>query len=215
MAAAEVGALTAVALHSLCVVGLAAGHWLAEGLCTASLVTDPSQTLLLLTVCEAPIVIGVFSWLRRDRIGCSFAKSVGHGLVALPIGALINAFGAIVLGAPLGIKYWTGTVYWSLLMSLFTFVPAACVFGASRLDWQHIICYSKPVSAVDYMVSVPAHGAVLGAWFGAFPMPLDWERQWQEWPICVTYGAIFGYLIGLFISLFFAVHHMKFNVKTE
>lgn len=29
------------------------------------------------------------------------------------------------------------------------------------------------------MISLPAHGAVIGAWFGAWPMPLDWERPWQ------------------------------------
>lgn len=29
------------------------------------------------------------------------------------------------------------------------------------------------------MISLPAHGAVIGAWFGAWPMPLDWESPWQ------------------------------------
>lgn len=29
------------------------------------------------------------------------------------------------------------------------------------------------------MISLPAYGAVIGAWFGAWPMPLDWERPWQ------------------------------------
>lgn len=37
----------------------------------------------------------------------------------------------------------------------------------------------RPTGRVDYMVSLPAHGAVIGAWFGAWPMPLDWERPWQ------------------------------------
>ena len=32
---------------------------------------------------------------------------------------------------------------------------------------------------LDYMVGFPAYGAVIGAWFGAWPMPLDWERPWQ------------------------------------
>jgi hypothetical protein len=29
------------------------------------------------------------------------------------------------------------------------------------------------------MISAPCHGAVVGAWLGAWPMPLDWERPWQ------------------------------------
>ncbi|KAG8073296.1 hypothetical protein GUJ93_ZPchr0006g42976 [Zizania palustris] len=134
-------------------------------------------------------------------------------------------------------RYWTATIYWSLLMSLFTFVPAACVFGASKVNWQNVLSHSKyitdsyikivlevhsvdifiiccvfphisycrPTNAVDYMISAPAHGAVIGAWLGAWPMPLDWERTWQEWPICVTYGSVAGYLIGMAISLLLIV----------
>jgi hypothetical protein len=26
---------------------------------------------------------------------------------------------------------------------------------------------------------MPSHGAVIGAWLGAWPMPLDWGRPWQ------------------------------------
>ncbi|KAK1333097.1 hypothetical protein QTO34_006632, partial [Cnephaeus nilssonii] len=40
----------------------------------------------------------------------------------------------------------------------------------------------------------------LGTWLGAFPIPLDWERPWQVWPISCTLGATFGYVAGLVIS---------------
>ena len=86
------------------------------------------------------------------------------------------------------------------------------------------------------MIFIPAYGAIIGGWFGAWPMPLDWERPWQvislfprytskivvlvlighgggelililllffkqEWPICVCYGAIGGYIVGQIVSL--------------
>jgi len=35
------------------------------------------------------------------------------------------------------------------------------------------------MGSVDLIICLPAHGAVIGAWFGAWPMPLDWERPWQ------------------------------------
>ncbi|KAF3321094.1 phosphatidylinositol-glycan biosynthesis class F protein [Carex littledalei] len=220
MRTAQIGATTALTLHSLCAAGLAAGHWLAQSFYSSSLITDPTRTLRFLTVCEAPIVIVLFSWLRRDHDRCTFIKSVGRGLMGLPIGALFSAFGAIVLGAPVGLKYWPATIYWSMLMSLFTFVPAACVFGASKLGWQHILSYSNSFyrlsNVVDYMISVPAHGAILGAWLGAWPMPLDWERPWQEWPICVTYGAIAGHLIGMLLSpVLIYLHQRHIRTKVE
>ncbi|CAM0870169.1 unnamed protein product [Alopecurus aequalis] len=198
--ATQISAFAATASHALCFGGLAAAHSLAG---RGALVSDPALALRLLVVCEAPLVIVVFSFLRRDTQRCSFLKAAARGLLGLPIGALLNAFGAVVLGAPVGIKYWTATAYWSLLMSLFTFVPAACVFGASKVGWQNALSYSTyfTSSDVDYMISAPSHGAVIGAWLGAWPMPLDWERPWQEWPICVTYGAVAGHLIGMVLSL--------------
>ncbi|EER95583.1 hypothetical protein BDA96_01G555400 [Sorghum bicolor] len=212
----QISALTAAAAHVLCFAGLAAAHALAG---RGALVSDPALALRLVVVCEAPIVIAVFSYLRRDTQSCSFFKAVARGLIGLPVGAFLNAFGAIVLGAPVGIKYWIATIYWSLAMSLLTFVPAACVFGTSKIDWQNVLSHSiyfTPIDVENYMISAPCHGAVLGAWLGAWPMPLDWERPWQEWPICVTYGAVAGYLVGMSVSLvLIAVHKRRVRAKTD
>lgn len=41
-----------------------------------------------------------------------------------------------------------------------------------------------------------AVGAFLGAWLGAVPIPLDWDREWQRWPITVVTGAYVGYVLG-------------------
>ncbi|KAF2301542.1 hypothetical protein GH714_025673 [Hevea brasiliensis] len=136
-----------------------------------------------------------------------YLKAVGRGILALPVGALVNALGAIVLGAPVGIEYLPKTINWSLLMSSFMFVPAASVFGSSSPHWQRIFAHTKPNESLEYMICIPAHGALIGAWFGAWPMPLDWERPWQDWPICVTYGAITGYLVAMVVSLGFALVH--------
>nr|XP_034572211.1 phosphatidylinositol-glycan biosynthesis class F protein isoform X2 [Setaria viridis] len=214
--ATQISAFTTAAAHALCFAGLAVAHSLAG---RGVLVSDPALALRLLVVCEAPVVIAVFSYLRRDPRSCSFFKAAARGLIGLPVGAFLNAFGAIVLGAPVGIKYWTVTIYWSLLMSLFTFVPAACVFGTSKIDWQNVLSHSiyfTPTDIENYMISAPCHGAVLGAWLGAWPMPLDWERPWQEWPICVTYGAVAGHLVGMVVSwVLIAVHKRSGRAKAD
>ncbi|KAG5395125.1 hypothetical protein IGI04_008560 [Brassica rapa subsp. trilocularis] len=51
------------------------------------------------------------------------------------------------------------------------------------------------------MIVIPAYAAIVRGWFGAWPMPLGWERPWQEWPICVCYGAIGGCIVGHILSL--------------
>lgn len=55
-------------------------------------------------------------------------------------------------------------------------------------------------SSAEDLSAIPALATVLGAWIGAIPIPLDWDRPWQVWPISCTYGAIGGYLIGLFFA---------------
>ncbi|XP_009783858.1 glycosylphosphatidylinositol anchor biosynthesis protein 11 isoform X2 [Nicotiana sylvestris] len=197
----SVSPLKALILHLICGVGLGLAFWVAEHIYAVDLITHPSQTLRLISVFVAPIVILLYSHLRHDRSQCSYVKAIGRGLLALPAGAVVNAAGATILGAPVGFEYFPKTLNWSLLMSLLTFVPAACVFGSSWTDWHRVFAKTKTNGSTDCMICLPAHGAVIGAWFGAWPMPLDWESPWQEWPICVTYGAIAGYLVGLLASL--------------
>ncbi|XP_068342029.1 PIGF/3-ketodihydrosphingosine reductase fusion protein [Pyrus communis] len=201
----------ALAVHLISGFGLAVAFWVAHNVHSITLTSHPSHTLCLIWVFECPAVILLYSRYRKDHEQCSYFKAVGRGLLGLPAGALINALGAIVLGAPAGIQYLPKTINWSLVMSLFTIVPAASVFGSSWTDWQRIFAFTKPIEPVDYMICLPAHGAIIGAWFGAFPMPLDWERPWQEWPICVSYGAIVGYLVGIVASLGFILvrQHVK------
>jgi len=34
---------------------------------------------------------------------------------------------------------------------------------------------------------------MVGAWAGAIPIPLDWDRDWQQWPVSCCYGALLGF----------------------
>ncbi|KAH0982948.1 hypothetical protein GBA52_010125 [Prunus armeniaca] len=209
----SISATEALVVHLICGLGLTVAFWVAHNVHSVNLTTHPSHTLRLICVFECPIVILLYSRYRKDRERCSYLKAVGRGLLGLPAGALVNALGAIALGAPAGIQYLPKTINWSLVMSLFTIVPAASVFGSSWMDWQRIFACTKAIDPVDYMICIPAHGVIIGAWFGAFPMPLDWERPWQEWPICVSYGAIAGYLVAMVASFGFIL--MRQHVKGD
>ncbi|VFQ87267.1 unnamed protein product [Cuscuta campestris] len=204
-------------LHLICGLGLASAFWVAHNIFSTDLISSPAQTLCLILVFESPVVLLLYSLFRRDPVQCSYFKSLGRGLLGLPAGAVVIGVGAIVLGAPVGFQYFRLTLHWSLLMSVFTFVPAASVFGSSWSDWHRIFTHTKPTNNTDYMICFPAHGAIIGAWLGAWPMPLDWERPWQEWPICVSYGSIAGYLVGMAVSMGFILfhNHCRHHLKGE
>ncbi|GBG86614.1 hypothetical protein CBR_g41678 [Chara braunii] len=128
-----------------------------------------------------------------------------RGIISLPIGALVIGVAAILFGAPVSIDSLWKTATWSIFMSTLIVLPTACCKGASWDDWIRLFAQTRPLGAVEILLCIPAHGAAIGAWIGAWPMPLDWAQPWQEWPICCTYGSVAGYLVGLLLALGFIV----------
>ncbi|CAN1170846.1 Phosphatidylinositol-glycan biosynthesis class F protein [Linum perenne] len=183
----NISILQAIMVHAICGLGLATGLWISHHWHSINLVSHPSDTIFLIWIVETPAALLLYSYFRKGQEKHSFLRAIGRGILAFPIGALIHAAIAIVLGAPVGSRY--------------VVVPVASVYGSSWADWQRLLACTKPIGSLEYMLCIPAHGAVIGAWLGAWPMPLDWERPWQEWPICVTYGSLVGYVVGMVASV--------------
>lgn len=58
----------------------------------------------------------------------------------------------------------------------------------------------RPSTKSQYHSLRCSAGALFGTWLGAFVIPLDWDRWWQEWPLPCIFGAIGGFTIGLLES---------------
>lgn len=64
--------------------------------------------------------------------------------------------------------------------------------GSDGAKWREIASVYSPIDEV-FGASV---GCFLGAWLGAVPIPLDWDREWQKWPVTIVTGAYAGYMVG-------------------
>lgn len=69
-------------------------------------------------------------------------------------------------------------------MSNYLFDSVGSIYFGPSISYFYLhYCYSynifRPNGSIEYLICLPAHGALVGAWFGAWPMPLDWERPWQ------------------------------------
>ncbi|XP_037087952.1 glycosylphosphatidylinositol anchor biosynthesis protein 11-like isoform X2 [Pollicipes pollicipes] len=102
---------------------------------------------------------------------------------------------AIIFGAPL-LSDIENTLLFGLLLSALAVYPTALTSGGS---------VTKIVdSFVDFVGESPrqqqqlsaAAGALVGAWLGAFVIPLDWDRPWQVWPVPCCAGAQLGSAVG-------------------
>ncbi|XP_015773139.1 PREDICTED: phosphatidylinositol-glycan biosynthesis class F protein-like, partial [Acropora digitifera] len=92
------------------------------------------------------------------------------------------------------------TFCWALLMSHLAVLPACSLLGP-HVDLIPKIFFSTwsdatPEAYFQCLITC----TLIGAWLGAFPIPLDWDRPWQVWPIPCVIGALVGYITGLATS---------------
>ncbi|KAM8945350.1 GPI ethanolamine phosphate transferase, stabilizing subunit [Pelodytes ibericus] len=108
--------------------------------------------------------------------------------------------GIIVLyGAPL-LESVPETFLFAVLLSSFTTSRCLCILGPNFHAWVRVFSRDGAMSVWDHSLQITTVCCVVGAWLGAFPIPLDWDRPWQVWPISCSLGATFGYVTGLLLA---------------
>ncbi|KAG8443637.1 hypothetical protein GDO86_008981 [Hymenochirus boettgeri] len=105
----------------------------------------------------------------------------------------------VLYGAPL-IECVAETFLFSVLLSSFTTSRCLCVLGPNFHAWIRVFSKDGAMSVWDHSLQVTTICSVVGAWLGAFPIPLDWDRPWQVWPVSCSLGATIGYVAGLLVA---------------
>lgn len=140
---------------------------------------------------------------KSKDAGSSWSARILPTLMALVLSLLIPVIPlmvlALVLGAPL---YPTNllphTLILSVHVSLLGTLPIFYTHGVSAGAWKDVSAAWLPFDEAG--VWAGSVGAVVGAWFGAIPMALDWDREWQKWPCTVLWAAVLGWGIGRLLT---------------
>ncbi|XP_060070612.1 phosphatidylinositol-glycan biosynthesis class F protein-like [Ylistrum balloti] len=103
---------------------------------------------------------------------------------------------AVLFGAPF-ITSVAETFHFALLLTTTTVLPSLCVLGINFSTWVRVYAQNCPDVGAESILYYSSIGSVLGAWLGALPIPLDWDRPWQVWPITCVLGNLGGYLLGV------------------
>ncbi|KAF2189027.1 GPI-anchor biosynthesis protein-like protein [Zopfia rhizophila CBS 207.26] len=101
----------------------------------------------------------------------------------------------ILFGAPIATHH-AHTLLCAAHISLLATLPLIYVHGVEGEKWREIVALLLPIDEV-YGAMI---GAVLGAWLGAVPIPLDWDREWQKWPVTIVTGAYTGFAVGKLVG---------------
>ncbi|XP_060687372.1 phosphatidylinositol-glycan biosynthesis class F protein isoform X1 [Hemiscyllium ocellatum] len=173
--------------------------------------------LLWLCVCSATVAaVTVVLYLLLETNPTSNKKNSPSSKVTKIFRSCLLFFiscvifhGILVLyGAPLLVSF-RETFMFAVLLSTFTTLRCLCMLGPNVQAWIRVFSKNGAMSIWDTSLQITTICSLFGAWLGAIPIPLDWDRPWQVWPISCTLGATLGFTISLVIAPLWIYWHKK------
>ncbi|RNA19869.1 phosphatidylinositol-glycan biosynthesis class F [Brachionus plicatilis] len=109
---------------------------------------------------------------------------------------------AVSFGAYL-IEDFLATLIFSIFLSLISVMPFLIMIKhKSPIELLERLLFRQEYKTnIEQALSRVSRGSIIGAWFGALVIPLDWDKWWQKWPISCIIGAVVGILVSLLINL--------------
>ncbi|KZF23567.1 hypothetical protein L228DRAFT_246361 [Xylona heveae TC161] len=124
-------------------------------------------------------------------LGTRISTSLLATILSLALGTPLLTIILVFFGAPVT-THSAHTLLCAAHMALLAGIPLVHAHGVDTGAW-------RDVAAALMTLDEPFGGAVgvaVGAWLGAVPIPLDWDREWQKWPVTILTGAYIGYAVG-------------------
>lgn len=141
---------------------------------------------------------GSTSTVKKSKKSVTLQSSFSPAVLATILSLLMSVlvFGLLILfGAPTS-SFVYETFLCAVHISILSVQPLVFVYNLDSNIWKDIISANLPLNGV-YGASV---GTWVGAWLGAIPIPLDWDRPWQQWPITILVGSYLGTAVGTLIG---------------
>lgn len=147
----------------------------------------------------------VSSKLVTGGAGATNIASEGLKFAGLHLGCiLLYSFICFILGAPV-LTDLDATLTLASILTCLTVLPFALFLGTRSTMFLLSTNQLEMVTQVDdaflKFLEGSAMGALLGAWAASVVMPLDWDREWQVYPLPNVVGAILGHAAGCVFSI--------------
>lgn len=146
----------------------------------------------------------LISWLSPQKKKKKVNLLYMMASMVISIASSVPFFVVLILfGAPVLSLQWQ-TYLLSLHVALMSTFPLLIAFTFLEHDnfHEYITSLIKQFS-VKHEIYCSAVGVMVGTWLGCFPIPLDWDRDWQTWPITLLVGGYLGGALGGVIALLY------------
>ncbi|CAI5743780.1 unnamed protein product [Peronospora destructor] len=144
----------------------------------------------------------------------SSIKQITSGVIGLVLGMAVFYVTVVLFGAPV-VDLWMQTLLLAVLLSSCVTMPLALHLGCAPRKWLDLLLELSVTNTQEHYVVCSSIGSILGAYVGALPIPLDWDRPWQQWPLTCVYGTLLGHATGVIISLVIRATSMSFSKSTK
>jgi len=136
---------------------------------------------------------------RQKKASYLTLREVIGGIMLQMLCTVLYAFICIILGAPV-LNNYEQTFVLSIMLTLMSVSSTVFLLGGGGA-LQVIFCekpefVTKSEDTALELFKYNALGGVIGAWAGSMVAPLDWDREWQVYPIPNLVGAMLGSAMG-------------------
>lgn len=179
----------------------------------SGLTNDPYKTMVkgLVNLVSTQIVYG-FILVRTQKAHSKWLSEAGSILNNISLVAMSTVMSLILsnamfvvlvlFGAPL-YGYRRETYLLACHLSIIVFQPALIHFRCDYRRMGKLFTQGQFFTNVFHnQVLCACLLALLGSWLGVIPIPLDWDRPWQQWPITILTGGYLGACVGSVLFLF-------------
>ncbi|KAM3859724.1 phosphatidylinositol-glycan biosynthesis class F protein [Diretmus argenteus] len=152
-------------------------------------------------------LLGISPPTKKHSLGYKLSRLVRSCLYFL-LSCLFYHTVVVLYGAPL-IESALETFSLAVLLTSLTTLRCLCVLGPNVQAWIRVFSRHGAMSVWDTSLQITVACTLVGAWVGAFPIPLDWDRPWQVWPVSCSLSSVIGFLTGLVAAPAWIHYHRK------
>ncbi|KAL2190907.1 hypothetical protein L209DRAFT_675364 [Thermothelomyces heterothallicus CBS 203.75] len=141
---------------------------------------------------------GESSLRKRGAAESSGSSALTTAVLSLILSLLVTPFlyvAMILFGAPF-LTHAAHTFLCAAHLAVLVLLPLFYVHGVDGSAWAVVGGFGAPLDETFGGLV----GGLVGAWLGAVPIPLDWDRDWQKWPVTIMCGLYGGYVLGRVIG---------------
>ncbi|ETW05996.1 hypothetical protein H310_03615 [Aphanomyces invadans] len=171
---------------------------------TGSLESSHPDALARAVFMLGTLTFTVLSISVPTQIHTTKLHALAFSVSATILGAAFFHVVIVFFGAPVFQMCWK-TFLLAALVSILAVPQATMQFHSAYngvTPWIDLLLNARYRDQTDVQMAWTCIGTLLGAYIGTIFIPLDWDRPWQQWPLPCVYGAVYGHVAGIGLSLF-------------